>query len=687
MVSSYFNTVGSKEGWTPSTFVSSRTNRQKDGASSQQRLEDFMDDEDVAEMEETRRIQTSDAFAGLGSSSEKDSHQHAFMDVLKTTGETMGIKLLKRMGWHEGQGIGPKVKRKAHLVDEDGDVEVGGSETNLHLFAPGNTQTVSFVKKDDRKGLGFEGEAKLGAARDPLRESESIVRSQEGRDESQSLGFLPKNKFSKEKPERKGGFGVGILNDNGSDDEDPYQMGPQISYNRVIGGEKKKKQQKPERVKSSSNPLISSKPIFMSKKSANRNGGAHVLRCYDGRLPLDGFTLLAENAEADKLVSQTAQYPPPEIPSGWKSTKTPLDPTNSDLAHSNYKSPAETVATANLSPKSRAAALGEVQLPGKSVFDFLDPAARDRIAAATNNSNLPPALREGREETGTNKTKTLSSLVPELDRETALAALGRGTAGWMPYSEDLEKRARYRTFLEIKGGLRDVSAVPDRATSASNDEWVHEINEFARAAQIFKPMTGTMASRFTSSSSAPKLASDNIKLDELAGAQDASPLTTGTTPKVKSTAEEAAAAGMHGPLTRSVDIFYPTRLLCKRFNVKPPSHVQPDASGTRNAPEQGDSSTFNPHKQAPPTHSTALPQKQLELVGKEQMEQLRLVGNGTEPSIMASVPEERHGGSRKEEQKTSATVEVNPERNEALELERPGEAVFKAIFGSDSEDD
>jgi hypothetical protein len=42
----YFNTVGSKEGWTPATFVSSRSNRAKIAA---QRTEDFMDAEDVAE--------------------------------------------------------------------------------------------------------------------------------------------------------------------------------------------------------------------------------------------------------------------------------------------------------------------------------------------------------------------------------------------------------------------------------------------------------------------------------------------------------------------------------------------------------------------------------------------------------------------------------------------------------------
>src|ERR1700743_1796513 len=44
----YFNTVGSKEGWTPANFVSSRTSRHK-GGPSVQRPEDLMDEEDLAE--------------------------------------------------------------------------------------------------------------------------------------------------------------------------------------------------------------------------------------------------------------------------------------------------------------------------------------------------------------------------------------------------------------------------------------------------------------------------------------------------------------------------------------------------------------------------------------------------------------------------------------------------------------
>jgi G patch domain-containing protein 1 len=66
----YFNTVGSKEGlrlmhrifillaytvtgWTPSTFVSSRSDRAKQKKA---RPEDFMDEEDLAELAENRKL-------------------------------------------------------------------------------------------------------------------------------------------------------------------------------------------------------------------------------------------------------------------------------------------------------------------------------------------------------------------------------------------------------------------------------------------------------------------------------------------------------------------------------------------------------------------------------------------------------------------------------------------------------
>ncbi|KAL8712349.1 MAG: hypothetical protein Q9220_003500 [cf. Caloplaca sp. 1 TL-2023] len=669
----YFNTVGSKEGWTPSTFVSSRWNKKKDAPpAQQQRPEDFMDDEDIADAEEAKKLQTADSFAGFGTSAENLNKNNVVMDIMKTTGETMGVKLLKRMGWREGQGIGPKVRRRARMEEKDDPDGNGDGDQQLHSFAPDDTKMVSFTRKTDRKGLGFEGEGRLGQAsiNGPL-----AIEAKDEDDEEPGISSITRNGKPKKKavPARSG-FGVGVLNDDGSDDDDPYSMGPKISYNRVVGGDKKKK--RPEAAKALANPLLKSKPVFISKKAASLKSSSNLRRCHDGRLPLDGFTL-ATNAHLATSAPQDGKYPPPKIPEGWQSTKTPAASSNSADATS-YRSAADVAKASKLSPKSRAALLGETALPGKSVFDYLTPTARSRIATATNNNQLPPALSEAAGHASA--SKSLSSLVPPLSSETALTALGRGTAGWMPYAEDLAKRARYRLFLEIRAGLQPEGTLPRKEEGASTDDWVKEMQEFAHAAQIFKPMTGRMASRFTSSSSAPKLASDAIEKGDGSGsAEHGDGLLRKPNEEAKDPALEAARLGMYGPLTREIKEFYPTRLLCKRFNIPPPTHVQTDPEHGASNPESSSSA-----RRVPKTHSEALPQRRLELVSKQDMDDLI---KEREAETLAQRGDVDDPGQKHDRDPIPEKVVIDPERNEALEKERPGEEVFKAIFGSDSEDE
>ena len=670
----YFNTVGSKEGWTPSAFVSSRSNRNKDGPRTQQRAEDFMDEDDMAEAEEAKKLQTTDTFAGFGTTSENAATSDSFMDLLSPTGETMGVKLLKKMGWRDGQGVGPKVGRKTSL-DEAQEAELG----ETHLFAPDNPHMISFHRKNDRKGLGFKGEESF--IKPSYNESQIIQDNDIGNGVAGDLrnGSLTSgNKSKKKKPINRGGFGVGILNDNSSDDEDPYVMGPQISYNRIIGADKKKKK-KIEPSKPTANPSLNSKPVFISKKTAASKANFGFRRCHDGRLPIDGFLLSRDADPLSSVLSQDGKYPPPSIPEGWTSSKAASNAEPSDPA--NFMSSAEVAAASKLSPKSRAALLGETQLPGKSVFDFLTPNARSRIVSATNNHSLPPALSEAEQMSLSSQSRTLQSVVPPLARETALTALSRGTTGWMPYAEDPAKRARYKLFLEIRASLRPEGTLPDCASGVNNDDWVKEMNEFAHAAQIFKPMTGIMATRFTLSSTAPKLASDNDRLESNINADGKPQLLTKPTEKPKTLAEEAAALGVYGPLTRSEETFYPTRLLCKRFNVKPPAHVHTDPGDAPTDVNGGGTVPLS-------TSSAALPQKQLELVGKKDMDDLKTSGGGTRDMQLERKVVQQGGELEiKQGGEAQEILVINPERNEALEKERPGEAVFKAIFGSDSEDD
>ncbi|KAJ5091734.1 hypothetical protein NUU61_006604 [Penicillium alfredii] len=648
----YFNTAGSKEGWAPATFISSRQNRARNMKQVQKRPEDFMDEEDLREQEESRQLQTADGYAGFGSTETDATRRAGLMDILKTGGETMGVKLLKKMGWREGQGIGPKVRRKANLDD----IVDGETADQTYLFAPDNPPMVALVRKTDHKGLGFEGEARLGDSHTSTHEKPDDKSTDSffgGR-----LAIQEKSKPSKPKESRRGAFGVGILNDTGSDDEDPYSLGPQISYSRTIGGDKKKKKKdKLDDTRptiASSNPLLGAKPVFISKKVAAARGTGGFRKCRDGRLPLDGF-ILAE-ALSDLSVSQEKKYDPPQIPEGWKSAKKPT--TERDT--SNYLSTADAAKASSLNPSSRAAVLGETQLPGKSIFDWMTPEARERIVKLTGNANLPQALGEkgpkGHGLSESEKRKDLWGLVPKLDKQFAVQALTRAVSGWMPYAEDEGKRARYRTFLEVRAGLRQT--LPDRLPESSTDDWVAEMQEFARAAEVFKPMSGVMASRFTSASSAPKVASD---------APDSADSPLGRpAEKPDDPAVAAAKVGMFGQMTRSTVSFYPARLLCKRFNVKPPAHVQVDPGEPPGTSDQGPSSRFQAG--APPSDGPK------ELVSRDIMNRLMMESTG-------------HSIAESDSATAAPRPPVEPERNDALEAQRPDDALFKAIFGDDDDDD
>ena len=106
---------------------------------------------------------------------------------------------------------------------------------------------------------------------------------------------------------------------------------------------------------------------------------------------------------------------------------------------------------------------------------------------------------------------------------------------------------------------------------------------------------------------------------------------------------------MYGYLTRSTTDFFPTRLLCKRFNVKDP---HPAGAGEEENKETVDTSLIN-----------------AEAV-KELKREARGAGGYDLAPIEPDIP-----------------IEVHPDKNEVLEGERVGAEVFKSIFGDDSEDE
>ena len=124
-------------------------------------------------------------------------------------------------------------------------------------------------------------------------------------------------------------------------------------------------------------------------------------------------------------------------------------------------------------------------------------------------------------------------------------------------------------------------------------------------------------------------------------------------------------------MTRSTFPFHPSRLLCKRFNVKPPPDMPPEF-------DDGDTG-FKPQTE--------------EAVSKATMDRLQheFLTNGSalqrpawmdQPAEASASPVSAAAATPQTEH---ATVDV--EKNDALLNERAPEDVFKAIFGDDDDDD
>ncbi|KAF1974971.1 hypothetical protein BU23DRAFT_552810 [Bimuria novae-zelandiae CBS 107.79] len=601
-----------------------------------------MDEEDKAEAAESRQLETVQSFETIGRVGGNQSD--ALFGLFVTEEETMGVKIAQKMGWRRDQGVGRKVRRTARLDDNVG----ANDASSAHMFAPKDSRMMSTIREDaNRKGLGYQSEARLGTGKEKESEDRPML----------ALTFLEgssKTQAPKKAAPKKSSFGVGVLNDTGSDDEDPYELGPKITFNKTIG--KNKKAKKPSKF---AKPGAGEQHVFKPKKVSAQSAGLPRLS-HDGKPPLPGFVLATQYID----LTSKKRYPPPQIPPGWKSSK-PVTPPGE---HPGQQSVSDAAKASTLDAKARASLLGETMLPGKSVFDFIPKEARDRLASITGKTNLPQGRGEGAPEgyqdPNSSKPKDLWTFVPVLDKSTAAAALAKGATGWMPYAEDPAKRTRYTGFLSLRAGLR--TDLPERPANMPVSDWAKELQEFAHAAEVFKPSTGLMASRFTSSTSsslpgnANPTSNKNENLLRKAAAKPEDP------------AEQAAKLGMYGPMTRSNFPFHPSRLLCKRFNVRPP----PDVPHSADAGPHGDGHGFASRTE--------------EAVSKAAMERMmqEVLTKGApalqRPAWMG-IPEQDKESAKGVPEVEHANVDV--ERNDALTKERAPEDVFRAIFGDDDDEE
>ncbi|KAJ3022865.1 hypothetical protein HKX48_005066 [Thoreauomyces humboldtii] len=630
----YFNSVGSKEGWAPSQFVSSRSSRFN--AHNAAKPEDFMDDEDLDDINGGKKIAATEEFDLLGGTAKELARKRAAIstatgeggevlagvsgklveDLIGPAKDPIGVKLLRQMGWREGHGVGPRAKRKRH---EKEDVYALN-----HTFAPRDTAVDLLRPKTDSFGLGF----------DPFRHAPEFAGRQlhaNGPDKSTAAAPI----------KAAGGFGVGVFEDE-DEDLDVYGSG-MANYDMVIDDDddhvfRRKFGNQPAR-----------KDTQAKRGSQREPTGTFTVSvqiCHDGRPPLDGF-VLATNA-----MLEPKWYRPPELPAGFEPMhKFTTGSTGSQIDLSQQGVHSQPAAD------RRRELLGEEALkaPARSVFsflpikeqdrlqDFIDKATKSRAAHAQDAA--PPLPKEDG---------------PPVAKDTAMAAL----KGFMPFGNDMPKQQRYRRFLEVKAGLAEHYApVPKELTGQSI---AHETLEFSKAAQIFKPLSSLMASRFTSASQSTELSHVPAKLLDIQNG--------------------AADMNMYGSLTRSRAEWRPERLLCKRFNI-----ADPYAAGRKKEKKQDEEGDAEREK--------GMKEREREAVNPRAMSDLfverdRLMAEGhlkAEPkkvSALGDSPEdskEMLGGDIAEMSGIPAQIEDDSEPPEMVP-ERPAMDIFKAIF-ADSEED
>ncbi|KZT59468.1 DUF1604-domain-containing protein [Calocera cornea HHB12733] len=623
----YFNTVGSKEGWTPATFVSSRANRAgKDQRV--QRPEDFMDEEDLSELRADQKlVDTTHADGAPGDPAAPDD-ANIWNALVPSVRDSPGAKLLQKMGWRPGQGVGPRItyaKRRAQdriagaAASQEGD-EMDDEEAGKHLYAPRDTVAVVYRAKEDSFGLGYV----RGAG---LREGDG------GR-----------GKKAEEGQAISAGFGLGALNDADEDDLDVYDGSRAPTDKRRLAYTIDEDEDEPV--------LLGSKQAAPFRRPAPTQPQTVQAQFFfpDGRPVLQGFK------PAGAPLTEDVWFAPPEVPEDWKPDPSRVWELNGSVKEGGVGVQGKAVdgKPAPLRAEERGAMLGETPLAPRSVFDYLSKEARDRLQKASASLKPPSAVEIKKEPSPPPEVKME---IPVLEPATAAAAL----RGYQPFTADPVKQQRYTTYLQMQASRSELPAELAPLPRQEMDSFNKELEDYAKAARIFKPASGAMASRFTSSSTVEMDAKPREGLhapEEQGGyleqkAAEESRMEVQETPR-----QHAAKMGMFGPLTRDVSTWVPSKLLCKRFGVKDP---YPDGVPGEEKP------AVTPAWKAPESSTASQP-----------------LTNAVAASMLNQ--DKENVPTTKKDISNVGLGDDDDQGRDILTYEKPGMDIFKAIFASDDED-
>lgn len=373
--------------------------------------------------------------------------------------DSIGIRLLRKMGWRPGQGIGPRLKRS---LDSDDDDESEDENSDI-TFAPHDTPIENFSAKRDTYGLGYDLATLVPQVAEMKRLRE--IARQEGMDGT----VVDRKNRSSFGVGGGGAFGLGAFDENdGEEDDDIYgENQPALkNYHHALYDDNEsgftQDELKVQRLK--------------SLKQTNYTQQEDKVKCSDGRPPIKGFIVSKKNEQIGQW------HAPPKVPSDFTGQHIIKD--------NNTPKPATITKDSIFSFEERGNVLGEKPIEARSVFDYMPKHSKDQLDRA-----VSFFIDIG-------KDKSQLAEFPIVTKDIAKLAL----QGFIPFGDNPKKQARYKEYLENCAGHLTEDGVPKKVLpipeGLTYEAGMKELDDFAKAARIFRPISAMMSGRFTSSTEA-----------------------------------------------------------------------------------------------------------------------------------------------------------------------------------------
>ncbi|CAL1685913.1 unnamed protein product [Lasius platythorax] len=550
----YFNTVGTRDGWRPQQFKSSRGSK---AGSIIQRPEDFMDEEDTSLFGiAPKGIQATSDYADhghKGKKREKISQDNngpipgapVLKELLKPVKETVGIVLLKKMGWKPGQGVGSRLTKKEKqkikqrneklkLLQENPEMVGSNSEdsddnsTNI-TFAPDDYEPFRCKPKDNYFGIGYSG-----------LDRRKILSGHINLFDTPAFCVQDKNKKLSIHGQA---FGVGAFE---ADDDDIYEREDMSRYDFALDPERKTKTKWSQDAPTSSQVDCLDGFVSAKERLANKK----IFK--PPELPKDFVPVHA--------VRRTRFYPPIVIPVENGKRREPLNAVDrarilEDPDERSRKPPSSISVASNIISKT-------LNLHGKQQTE--ERRKLENQQTTTSNSWLGKlsvqnfvkggVVGSGQDDTGSLKTledfkESASASIQsstETSETTERDSSSKSESSAKLFSSDPDKQRRFEQYLIFLKNDEKNKLETIQLLSMTDWEREQERTEFEQAAKLEQ--------------------SNNYMVDKFIHSADRTMDKTDPEKDIK----EAVRLKMFGKLTRERSEWKPTSIVCKRFNIPEP---------------------------------------------------------------------------------------------------------------------